>query len=127
MPSMNELCRAGRDAVNRRRHGQTPLSAHVATAQPTVPVHDLVPQLRSAYRNGGPDDDPLHHALFIAAGLRAAGVDAALVVGRETAPPSRAARYLSWVETPSEGVVTTGAPVEELYEVILRIPHDPSS
>jgi hypothetical protein len=123
MPTMNDLIQAGKDAVDRRRRGQPSLPA-TARVRPPSDTDELVPSLRAAYRTAALGDDPVQQELFIAAGLRAAGVDAALVVGREIAPPSRAARYLSWVETPAGGVVTTGAPVHELYEEILRIPHD---
>lgn len=124
MPSMNELIRAGRDSVDRRRRGQPPLLGAVANGPSAVGLDNLVPSLRAAYRTAPIGEDPVEQDLFVAAGLRAAGVEASLVVGREIAPPSRAARYMSWVETPSDGVVTTGAPVHELYEEVVRIPHD---
>lgn len=124
MSTMTELVKAGKDAIDRRRRGQPPLSDTVQSGPPADALDELVPSLRAAYRTTVLGDDPVQQELFIAAGLRAAGVDASLVVGREIAPPSRTARYMSWVETPTDGVVTTGSPVYELYEEILRIPQD---
>lgn len=117
-----ELIQAGRTAIQRRHEGLSPLlSLGIRPLQTSNDVDELVPSLRAAFRSSGLGQDPVEQELFIAAGLRAAGVDASLVVAREIAPPAQAARYASWVEADSL-VLTTGAPVQETHEEILRLP-----
>jgi hypothetical protein len=62
-----------------------------------------------------------HETVFLAAALLALGHPARLVVGREIAPVSGNARYLSWVEV-ADTVLFTGLPVHELYFPVAVLP-----
>ncbi len=113
---------AGERAVTRSREKQAPIFEKVSAARSSQRVAALVPVLRERWRKEHPDDEGgMAENVFLTAALRAAGAPAALRLGREAAPPARAAHYLSWVECDGQ-VVSTGAPVQELYEVVLSLP-----
>lgn len=118
--------RRGRRAVRAARTAgyYTELDALTRSATGRLchrPAHADVRPLRALWRlstaNRRPDQEPV----FLAAALLAHGRDAALTIGRETAPPSRQARYQLWVSVDGE-TASTGQPVTELCTPLATFP-----
>ncbi len=119
--------RAGRRVVGtRRRPGagdlQQALNTLARSARPRARRLDTdLRWLRLCWRLSGGAARPVRdEALFLTAALLTLGHDAAVVVGRRTAPTA-AADYLYWV-TVDGVVVSTGIPVEELYTPVASLP-----
>lgn len=119
---LSGLIDAGEHAVESYRLGRIalPLSDF---AEVSVPLDRIVPQLRILWRGRSRDRtlDLLEENIFLAGALRANAVPVLLKVGRELAPPARPARYFSWLHF-GDRVLTTGSPVDLLYDVALSLP-----